>query len=48
MYNNSSIFNDNPAYLPIEADDFETPESVGLYHEIMNIAQEIAACRASL
>ncbi len=48
MYNNSSIFNDNPAYLPIEADDFETPESVELYNEIMNIAQEIASCRASL
>ncbi len=48
MRNNSSIFNDIPAYLPVEADDFETPESVELYHEIMNIAQEIAACRASL
>lgn len=48
MQNNSSIFNDYPAYLPIEAEDFETPESVELYHEIMNIAQEIALCRASL
>ena len=48
MQNYSSIFNDYPAYLPIEAEDFDTPESVELYHEIMNIAQEIAVCRASL
>lgn len=48
MQNNYSIFNDYPAYLPIEAEDFNTPESVELYNEIMNIAQEIAVCRASL
>ncbi len=48
MQNNYSIFNDYPAYLPIEAEDFDTPESVELYNEIMNIAQEIAVCRASL
>ena len=48
MQNNYSIFNDYPAYLPIEAEDFDTPESVELYNEIMNIAQEIATCLASL
>ena len=48
MQNNSSIFNDYPSYLPIEEEDFDTPESVELYNEIMNIAQEIAVCRASL
>lgn len=48
MQNNYSIFNDYPAYLSIEAEDFDTPESVELYNEIMNIAQEIAVCRASL
>ena len=48
MQNNYSIFNDYPAYLPIEAEDFDTRESVELYNEIMNIAQEIATCRASL
>lgn len=47
MHNNFSTF-DVPSFARAEVFDFGTKDSLGIYEELMAVAQEIEQCRASI